>query len=534
MAKVALLSVYDKTGIVEFAKELTGLGWEIVSSGGTAKTLSGAGVKVKDVAELVGGGAILGHRVVTLSREIHAGLLSREIEEDVKEMAALGIPRIDLVCVDLYPLKEEIAKPGSTTESVIEKTDIGGPTMLRSAAKGRRIVIADPADRMKVIEWLKAGEPEKEAFITALAAKAEYIIADYCLASAMYHGKGDYAGVMGQKKIVCKYGENGYQVPASYNSSGSDDPLGLDKFKLIAGTDPSYNNMCDIDRLLQTVSHISASFDINRGKVPCIAVGVKHGNSCGAAIGTNTNEVAQKMIMGDPLAIFGGLVLLNFNVTEEVAETLVTHGMPEGVRRPLDGIIAPSFDEGAVVMFKRKGDKCRLLVNPEIAKMGKGSLDKGLRYRYVRGGLLVQPNYTFVLDLNDPELKKYGKATIQQEDDMLMAKAICDTSNSNTVTMVRHGQLIANGVGQQARVRGSKLATNLVSYSDHESEGASASSDSFFPFTDGVEVLQKAGIKAILGTSGSIKDKEVIKFCEDKGVVLYLYPDSKGRGFFGH
>jgi phosphoribosylaminoimidazolecarboxamide formyltransferase/IMP cyclohydrolase len=282
------------------------------------------------------------------------------------------------------------------------------------------------------------------------------------------------------------------------------------------------------------MTHAAAAFELNRGRVPLVSVGVKHGNPCGAAFGENPVEVAQKAVMGDPLAIFGGLVMLNFAVTEEVAEMLLTHGVPEGQRRPLDGIIAPSFEEKAVGLFQRKGDKCRLLVNSRLENMGLKSLDASTRFRFVRGGFLAQPNYTFVLDLKDPELRKYGHATVEQENDMLFAKAIGDTSNSNTITVVRHGQLIANGVGQQARVRGAKLAINLVGYSDHESEGASASSDSFFPFTDGVEVLADAGIKAIAATGGSMKDKDVIEYCIGKGIALYHIPDRKGRGFFGH
>ena len=339
----------------------------------------------------------------------------------------------------------------------------------------------------------------------------------------------------GRLALTCKYGENGYQVPAALYEGGSEDPLALNKFQIVAGTEPSYNNLCDLDRLLQTVTHIAATFEINRGKTPFIAVGVKHGNSCGAAVAyDNPAEVARKMIMGDPLAIFGGLVMVNYPVTEEVAEALVGFGMPEGQRRILDGIIAPSFDPGGIGLFQRKGDKCRLLANPALASLGKASLDASPRYRYVRGGFLAQPNYTYILDLNDPELKKNGQATPRQEDDMLIAKAICDTSNSNTITIVKNGQLIGNGVGQQARVRGAKLALNLVSYCGHDAKGASASSDSFFPFTDGVEVLAEAGIKAIMSTSGSVKDKDVIKFCEDKGIAFYLIPDKKGRGFFGH
>lgn len=339
----------------------------------------------------------------------------------------------------------------------------------------------------------------------------------------------------GRLALTCKYGENGYQVPAALYEGGSNDPLALEKFRIVAGTEPSYNNLCDLDRLLQTVTHIAASFELNRGKAPLISVGVKHGNSCGAAVGAEGPvEVARRMIMGDPLAIFGGLVMVNYPVTEDVAEALVGHGMPEGQRRPLDGIIAPSFDSGAIGFFQRKGDKCRLLANPALAGLGQASLDLSTRYRYVRGGFLAQPNYTYVLDLNDPELMRYGRASRRQEDDMLIAKAIGDTSNSNTITVVKNGQLIANGVGQQARVRGAKLALSLVSYSGHDAKGASASSDSFFPFTDGVEVLADAGIKAVVATSGSIKDRDVIRFCEDREIVLYHIPDKKGRGFFGH
>ncbi len=194
MKRSALLSVYDKTGIVEFADGLVDLDWTIYASGGTAKALSDAGTPVRDVAELVGGGAILGHRVVTLSREIHAALLARPVEEDLAELEQLGIPFIDLVCVDLYPLAEEIAKSDATPESVIEKTDIGGPTMLRSAAKGRRIVIATPTLRREVLEWLRSGEPEPKAYRNDLAALAEAIVADYCLTSARYLSDGDYDG----------------------------------------------------------------------------------------------------------------------------------------------------------------------------------------------------------------------------------------------------------------------------------------------------------------------------------------------------
>jgi phosphoribosylaminoimidazolecarboxamide formyltransferase/IMP cyclohydrolase len=174
------------------------------------------------------------------------------------------------------------------------------------------------------------------------------------------------------------------------------------------------------------------------------------------------------------------------------------------------------------------------MANPQLANLNRNSLDTAPRFRYVRGGFLLQPNYTFILDLTNPDLVKIGQPTIEQEDDMLLAKAICDTSNSNTITVVLEGMLAGNGVGQQARVYGAQLALTRAQASEHYVLGASAASDSFFPFTDGVEVLAKAGIKAIISSSGSVKDKDVIKFCEEKGIMLYLIPDSKGRGFFGH
>jgi len=533
MKPVALLSVYDKTGIADFARELVGLGWEILASGGTAKALADAGVSVRDVATLVGGGEILGHRVVTLSREIHAGLLARDTKEDREELKKLGIPWIDLVCVDLYPLQDEIRSPKATRESVIEKTDIGGPTLLRSAAKGGRIVVCNSSDRAKVLGWLKQGQPDKENFLSDLAAKAEAVVANYCLESARYLGGGKYDGMIGETALACKYGENAWQTPAALYGVDTADPLSLDRFKLIAGTGPSYNNLCDVDRMLQTITHVAAVFDLNRGKAPCVALGVKHGNACGAAVGENAREVLEKMLSGSLRAIFGGLVMTNFPIDEALGETLLTYKVGEG-RRLLDGIAAPSFTKGAVEMLKRSGDKCRFLANPALEKIGKNSLDTSPRLRYVRGGFLRQPNYTYVLDLNDSRLEKLGTISRELENDLLLAWGIGATSNSNTITLVKGGMLIGNGVGQQDRVGAAELAIRRAQIEGHDTQGAVAYGDSFFPFPDGPEVLANAGIKAILASSGSKGDDAVKALCRDRGVALYLIPDATGRGFFGH
>lgn len=536
MKKTALLSVYDKTGIVDFAQSLLSLPetqWEILASGGTAKTLIEAGIPVTDVGSIVGE-PILGHRVVTLSREIHAGLLAKDEPGDRAELNKLNIRYIDLVCCDLYPLKAEIARVGSTLESVIEQTDIGGPTMLRAGAKGGRIVIADPQDRTTVINWLKDGQPEKENFLRHLRAKAEYIVAEYVLTSARYHGAGEYFGFAGEKIAECKYGENAYQAPARVYACSRADDLSIKNFSIVAGASPSYNNWCDVDRMLQTVTHIAANFHSNYGTVPKIAVAVKHGNACGAAVGESAVDVLQKMIKGDPRAIFGGLVMTNFAIDDTLAETLLSYNMSMGQRRILDGIIAPAFADSSIEVLRRKGDKCRFMANPALEHLTKESLDKGPRFRYARSGFLVQPNYTYILDFKSADLAKYGELTKEQERDMLLAQAICATSNSNTITLVKNGQLIGNGVGQQDRVGAAGLALSRARGSDHDASGSVAASDSFFPFPDAPDTLIKAGIRAIFSTSGSINDPKTIELCRVENRPLYLIPDSVGRGFFGH
>ena len=535
----ALLSVYHKEGIVEFATQLLELGWDLLASGGTARVLIEAGLRVRDVAELVGGEAILGHRVVTLSREVHAALLATDSAKDVAELKQLGIPRIELVCVDLYPLEKAIGAQDATAESVIEKTDIGGPTMLNSAAKGRRIVICDPADRQRVINLLGGGDADAiEFFRSALIAKAYMTVAEYLLLSARFHSEGRYDGVLGHMRSECQYGENAWQTPAALFTCATDDPLALDKFDLMAGTPPSYNNWCDIDRLIQTMTHIAAAHYVNRGNVPYIALGCKHGNMCGAAIGNDPRTAMLRMVSGDPLAIFGGLVMTNFIVDDRLAEVMLTHRVQSDGRRILDGVAAPGFTQEAIDLLKRKKDKCRFLANPALTDLNQESLDIASRFRPVRGGLLRQPNYTFVLDLEDEQLRCYGRELREfspfAQNDVLLAWAVGSTSNSNTVTLVRAGQLLGNGTGQQDRVACCSLAVDKAWRADHGLRDCIAYSDSFFPFPDGPGVLAQAGAKIILASSGSVKDEEIIAFCMSKGVNLWLIPDKQARGFYGH
>lgn len=549
----ALISVYDKTGIETFAKELHKLGWNIYASGGTFRAITEAGVPAFDVAELVGGEAILGHKVVTLSREIGAGLLADlNASEEMAEMERLGLPVIHLVCQDSYPLEETIAKPGSTEIDILQQSDIGGPTMLREAAKGRRIVLSVPEQREAVITWLKDGKPDEAAFIQELVNRAVYEVARYTLIEARYWNGDAISGHIALKNAPTKYGENPQQADAAFYADNriGVDPLGLDQFQHIQGMERSFVNMTDIDRLLQTATHIAAGFERNFGEVPPLAVGVKHGNACGGAVGETLTEAVQKMLEGDTRAIFGGVVMVNGVIDKEVAETLLKHAVEGNGTRLLDGVIGSEVTDEALEILSRK--KLRVVVNPALASLSEASLDTTRRMRPVRGGMLEQPNYTFVQDLAAEHMQQFGEVTEEQKKDLILAWAIGCTSNSNTITLVKNGKLIGNGVGQQDRVGAGQLALSRTTTALPEINkagkdlvitvkldaakvgGAAAYSDSFFPFPDGPSVLADAGITAILTSSGSVMDETVAETLTKKGVTILMVPDKIGRGFYQH
>ena len=341
-----------------------------------------------------------------------------------------------------------------------------------------------------------------------------------------YRKNGTF-GIVGTRVVSCKYGENPWQRTSVHlYSIGSRDPLAIDNFTVVAGLPPSYNNWADLDRLLQTATHIAEGYAVNESAADIkIAVGVKHGNPCGAAVGFSKTEVLAKMMSGDSLAVFGGLILANFAIDETLCDSLTG--------KMLDGIIAPAFTQGAIATLRRKGDKCRFIANPALCELA-GHLDQALRFRYVRGGFLVQPNYTFVPDFARGQIVKHGKAAPSQENDMVLAWAVGSTSNSNTVSIVKNGQLIGNGVGQQDRVGAAQLAVARALRSGHSIAGSVAYSDSFFPFPDGPQVLIEAGVAAIFTSGGSVNDRATIDICAKNGVALYMVPDQDGRGFFGH
>jgi phosphoribosylaminoimidazolecarboxamide formyltransferase / IMP cyclohydrolase len=329
----------------------------------------------------------------------------------------------------------------------------------------------------------------------------------------------------------CAYGENAWQAPARLVHEATEDPLALGRFTLLEGSALSFNNLVEVDRQLQTITHIAAAFEA-AGGVPAIAVGTKHGNACGAAVADSPVAAAQLMVTGDTRAIFGGCVMLSFAVDDQVAHALLHHSS-DG-RRLLDLVAAPSFTDEAIEALARKQGRCRILANPALAQLGRDSLDTATLHRPVRGGVLEQPNYTFVLDLADPAVQRHGTLTASQERDLLLAWAVGSTSNSNTSTLVRDGQLLGNGVGQQDRVGGCALAITRGRDAGHDIAGAVAYSDSFFPFPDGPQVLIDAGVTAIFSTTGSVRDEAVRQAVLDAGVALVQLPDRDARGFFGH
>ncbi|MEK7615949.1 MAG: hypothetical protein AAB420_01950 [Patescibacteria group bacterium] len=481
----AFLSVYSKTGIEDFARELRKLGYHIIASGGTAKHLKAAAVPVTDLAKLIGAGEMLHHKVVTLDRKFHAMLLADESPEETMELNKLGVPRIDLLCCDFYP------------QVKIGQTDIGGPTMIRAATKGKRIVICDVADRDRVISALN--KDKIEGLKKQLWAKAELSVAEYVRESAQKY----------LPHLPVKYGENRWQKNSSLLITANEDPFSPEKFTLKEGSDRSYINFTDIDRLLQSATHIAAGFKKNFKNIPKLAIGAKHGNLCGAGIG---GDALKKMLSGDPQAISGGWVLVNFAIGQKEAKLL-----KEG--RILDGVIAPAITDDAIEILARKSGKCRIVVNKKL-RTHLHMLDEHLRFRYIRGGVLTQSNYTFV-----PVLKNK---------DLLLAWAVGSTSNSNTVTLVRDGTLIANATGQQSRVLACRLALMIAKNSGHEINGSAAYSDSFFPFLDGPKLLVDNGVKSLFVTSGSIRDKEVFDYLKSSEIKVFSPSDEEARGFYAH
>jgi phosphoribosylaminoimidazolecarboxamide formyltransferase/IMP cyclohydrolase len=504
----ALISVFDKSGIVELAQRLAALKIEILSTGGTAKLLREAGVAVRDVSDFTGWPEMLGGRVKTLHPKVHGGLLfRRKHSEDQKQAAEHAISPIDLVVVNLYPFEATAAKDGLTAEELIENIDIGGPTMLRSAAKNFEsvTVISDPRDYARVAEEL---EMSRE---TSLATKLE-LARKVFAATSTYDGRitmelerlsaaQGVGGTVGHITLAPKsplpervhlalrrqqelrYGENPHQAAALYVPAGRA-PQGLAAAKQLQGKELSYNNFVDLEAARSLAAEFSRP----------AAVIVKHNNPCGTAEQETLLDAYRKALAGDPVSAFGGVLAFNRVVDAATAE--------EVARLFAECVAAPGFDEKAKAIFSAKK-------NLRLLELPAGGLEpeRELQLKRILGGVLVQePDLG---ELQDHELRTVSKRvpTPEEMSTMRFAWKVCKHVKSNAIIFAREGATLGVGAGQMSRVDSVKVA---VMKAQQSLQGSVVASDAFFPFPDGVEEAAKAGATAVIQPGGSVRDADVI------------------------
>ncbi|TDL30620.1 bifunctional phosphoribosylaminoimidazolecarboxamide formyltransferase/IMP cyclohydrolase [Jeotgalibacillus sp. S-D1] len=502
MAKRALISVSDKAGVVEFAEQLQQLGYEILSTGGTKKLLQENNVAVKGVDEITGFPEILEGRVKTLHPSIHGGLLAKQDnEEHIRQLEEQGIQPIDLVCVNLYPFQQTISKPTVTVDEAIENIDIGGPTMLRAAAKNHAYitVIVDALDYEQVITQLKQGAVDAGTR-RKLAAKVFRHTAAYDAYISQYLTKEageenpERMTITYERQQDLRYGENPHQQAAFYRN-----PLGSEFSVAHArqhhGKELSYNNIKDADAALQIVKDFGEP----------AAVAVKHMNPCGVGTGASPYEAFLKAFESDSTSIFGGIVAFNRAVDGKTAEKLV--------QIFLEIIIAPAFTDEAMAILTTKKN-LRLLTVPFDRKT-----EHELIYTSVEGGLLVQDQDHFTLENGDVRVVTDRQPTDQEWDAMKMAWKVVKHVKSNAIVVADSNMTVGIGAGQMNRVGAAKIA---LEQAGERARGASLASDAFFPMDDTVEAAAKAGITAIIQTGGSIRDEDSIKKANEYGISMVL------------
>lgn len=497
----ALISVSDKTGIVEFAKELERLEVEIISTGGTAKLLAEEGVKVTGISKVTGFPEILDGRVKTLHPNIHSALLAiRDKEEHRKQIEELGIQPIDLVVVNLYPFRETIAKPNVEYEEAVENIDIGGPTMLRSAAKNHAFVtvVVDARDYPIVLTEMKNGDVTIKTK-RRLAAKVfrhtaayDALISDYLTKQTGEEWPEQYT-VTFEKAQDLRYGENPHQKAAFYRKpsakSGS-----LSTAEQLHGKELSYNNINDADAALTLVKEFDQ---------PAV-VAVKHTNPCGVGIGNTIFDAYQKAYDSDPVSIFGGIIAANRKIDRQTAEK-----MKEIF---LEIIMAPDFDEEALDLLK--GKKNLRLLRVGALKM---ESQPELLLSSISGGILVQEEDVRQISSDDLHVVTERKPTEEEVKQLLFAWKVVKHVKSNAIVLTKDFQTIGVGAGQMNRVGSAKIA---IEQAGDKAKDSYLASDAFFPMSDTVEEAAKAGITAIIQPGGSIRDEESIEAANKHGIAM--------------
>ena len=501
MKKRALISVSDKTGVVEFARSLVEQGFEVISTGGTKKALQENGVPVIGVSDVTGFPEILDGRVKTLNPLIHGGLLGKfDDPSHMEQMNAHNIDPIQIVCVNLYPFQQTIEKPNVTVEDAIENIDIGGPTMLRSAAKNHAYVavVVDPADYEQVISDLKEVNEVKFETKRQLAAKVFRHTAAYDSLIANY--MTDLVGLETPEKLTVtyelkqplRYGENPHQKAAFYSK-----PLGS-KFSVayasqLHGKELSYNNIHDADAALQMVKEFSEP----------TAVAVKHMNPCGIGSGSDIFAAFENAFEADPISIFGGIIALNREVDKKLAEKL--HEIF------LEIIIAPSFTDEALAILTAKKN-LRLLTIP-FDQQGTSEMT----FTSVEGGLLTQEQDRYTLDEATITVPTDRKPTDEEWEALKFGWKVVKHVKSNAIVVNNDQMTLGIGAGQMNRVGSAKIA---LEQAGEKAKGAAMASDAFFPMDDTVEAAAKAGITAIIQPGGSIKDADSIKKANQYGIAM--------------
>lgn len=494
--KRALISVSNKAGVVDFARGLEGLGYEIISTGGTYKTLAEAGVKVIKVADITGFPEILDGRVKTLHPKIHGGILARRVPEHLQQLEANQIDTIDIVAVNLYPFRETVSKAGVTVEEAIENIDIGGPSMVRSAAKNHEdvIVLVKPEFYGPVLDELQtSGNISKNMRLKlALEAFSHTAAYDAMIASYLAGLTGDTfldnMVVAGEKVYELRYGENPHQKACFYRTMTPG--ASLADARQLNGKELSYNNIIDVQAAWSIVKEFAQS--------ACVII--KHTNPCGTAVGETLEEAYAKAFAADPLSAYGGIIAFNRKVDLATARKAAEPFM--------ECIIAPGYDDDALACFRAK--KNLRILEMEISSTAE------LQIKSVEGGFVVQESDQGAVTAQDLQVVTEKTPSQSEIEDLLFAWKIVKHVKSNAIVTAQNGASIGVGAGQMNRVGAAAIALQ----DEQKSWGAVLASDAFFPFKDTVELAAERGIKAIIQPGGSIRDQESIDACNQHGIAM--------------
>ena len=511
MIQSALISVSDKTGLVEFAKELAAMNVSILSTGGTAELLKKNGIAVTEVADYTGFPEMMDGRVKTLHPKVHGGILARrDMASHMDAIAKHGINTIDMVVVNLYPFQQTVAKADCTLEDAIENIDIGGPAMLRSAAKNYRdvAVVCDPADYADIIAEMKKNdgslstdtkfELSKKTF--SHTAQYDGAIANYMSslkADKKHQNRKAYPEILNlqfEKVQDMRYGENPHQSAAFYREKDIE-PGTLASYRQLQGKELSYNNISDADAAWECVKN----FD----EPACVII--KHANPCGVAVGKDLLDAYQKALQTDPEAAFGGIIAFNGELdartSEEVSKLFV------------EVLIAPSFTEEAKSIFNRKK-------NLRLLEISLGKNNNAFDMKRVGGGLLVQSPDIVDVIATDLKIVTKQQPTPQQMADMLFASKVVKFVKSNAIVFCGNGMALGIGAGQMSRVDAARTATMKAENAGMSLKGSVVASDAFIPFRDGLDIVANAGATAVIQPGGSVRDPEVIAAADEHGIAM--------------